>query len=199
MRGHGQSACPTELSAYSEAETVQDMVALLDFVGAGTAILGGMSLGGYMSLAFHTKYPERVNCLLLVDTGPGFKNDQARDDWNKVATARGDEIDKKGKTSFAARVEAVAANHKDMHGVAQAARGMLTQNDGTVIRSLPDIAVPTFVVVGAEDQPYLVASDYMAAKIPNASKAIIPDAGHASNLDQPEIFNRHLLEFLSDI
>lgn len=199
MRGHGQSASPSELSAYSEAETVQDMVSLLDLVGAKTAIIGGMSLGGYMSLAFHAKYPERVLALLLVDTGPGFKNDQAREDWNKVAIARGQEIEKNGKASFSARAEAVTANHIDMQGVAQAARGMLTQKDSAVIHSLPEINVPTLVVVGANDLPYLVPSDYMAAKIPNASKVTIRDAGHASNLDQPGIFNRHLMSFLSKL
>jgi pimeloyl-ACP methyl ester carboxylesterase len=198
MRGHGKSDSPADHSVYNENETVQDMAALLDAVGADDAIIGGMSLGGYMSLAFHNKYPERVKSLLLIDTGPGFKNDKARDDWNKVAVARGDEIDGSGMTSFQARAEAVAADHRDMRGVAMAARGMLVQNDGAVIHSLPDIAVPTLIVVGANDQPYLIPSDYMAAKIDNAVKVVIPNAGHASNLDQPEIFNKQLLGFLGE-
>ena len=53
MRGHGQSDYPADQSAYSEEATVADMAALLDAVGAKTAIIGGLSLGGYMSLAFH--------------------------------------------------------------------------------------------------------------------------------------------------
>jgi pimeloyl-ACP methyl ester carboxylesterase len=84
MRGHGRSDYPTEVSAYSEDATVADMAALLDAVGADHAIVGGLSLGGYMSLAFHRVHPEWVRALLIVDTGPGFKNDEARERWNQL-------------------------------------------------------------------------------------------------------------------
>ena len=60
MRGHGQSDYPDDPAAYSEALTVGDMAALLDKVGADSAIVGGLSLGGYMSLAFYRAHPERV-------------------------------------------------------------------------------------------------------------------------------------------
>jgi pimeloyl-ACP methyl ester carboxylesterase len=73
---------------------------------------------------------------------------------------------------------------------------MLTQRDARVISSLPDIAVPALVVVGAKDTPFLAASDYMAAKIPGARKVVIEGAGHAANLDQPAAFNAAVLEFL---
>jgi len=76
------------------------------------------------------------------------------------------------------------------------ARGMLTQKNARVINSLPDINVPTLVLAGANDKPFLAATDYMAAKIPGAKKVIIPDAGHAANIDQPEAFNKAVLDFL---
>src|SRR3954465_3866858 len=85
MRGHGQSDYPDDQAAYSEALTIGDMAALLDKVGAASAIVGGLSLGGYMSLAFYRAHPERVRALLIIDTGPGFKKDEARDAWNKRA------------------------------------------------------------------------------------------------------------------
>ena len=65
---------------------------------------------------------------------------------------------------------------------------MLTQRDARVIESLPDIKVPSLVVVGADDTPFLAASDYMAAKIPGAQKVVVPAAGHAVNIDQPQAF-----------
>ena len=65
--------------------------------------------------------------------------------------------------------------------------------------SLPDIKVPSIVVVGADDTPFLAASDYMAAKIPGAQKAVIPAAGHAANIDQPEAFNTALMGFLDGL
>src|SRR3982074_1960064 len=71
MRGPGQSDYPTEPAAYSEALTVADMAALLDEVGADTAIVGGLSLGGYMSLSFYRAHPQRGRPLLIIDTGPG--------------------------------------------------------------------------------------------------------------------------------
>src|SRR6201990_1277829 len=82
MRGHGQSDYPDDPAAYSEPATVADMLAILDEVGAEKAIVGGLSLGGYMSLAFHLAHPERVKALLIIDTGPGYRNDEARDGWN---------------------------------------------------------------------------------------------------------------------
>jgi pimeloyl-ACP methyl ester carboxylesterase len=73
---------------------------------------------------------------------------------------------------------------------------MLTQRDARVIESLPAIAVPSIVIVGENDTPFLAASDYMAAKIPGAKKAVIPNAGHAANIDNPEAFNAALIGFL---
>jgi pimeloyl-ACP methyl ester carboxylesterase len=68
-----------------------------------------------------------------------------------------------------------------------------------VISSLPDIKVPSLVLVGSEDKPFIAASDYMAAKIPGARKVVIPGAGHASNIDQPAAFNEAVLGFLDSL
>jgi pimeloyl-ACP methyl ester carboxylesterase len=73
---------------------------------------------------------------------------------------------------------------------------MLTQRDAAVISSLPEIKVPAIVVVGSEDAPFLAASDYMAARIPGAKKAVIEGAGHAANIDRPEAFNAAIAGFL---
>jgi pimeloyl-ACP methyl ester carboxylesterase len=76
---------------------------------------------------------------------------------------------------------------------------MLTQRDARVIESLPEIKVPSVVIVGADDTPFLAASDYMAAKIPGAKKVVIPAAGHAANIDQPAAFNAAVLDFLKGL
>jgi pimeloyl-ACP methyl ester carboxylesterase len=198
MRGHGGSDYPEDQDAYSEAATVADMAALLDAVNAKDAIVGGLSLGGYMSLAFHATHPERTRALLIVDTGPGYKNDQARDGWNANAIARAERFEAEGFGDLSkASAEVRLARHRDASGLARAARGMLTQKNARVIESLPGIAVPAVVIVGADDTPFLAASDYMAAKIPGAKKIVIPDAGHSANIDQPAAFNAALLGFLS--
>lgn len=200
MRGHGRSDSPDDPALYSEAATVADMAALLDEVGAKTAIVGGLSLGGYMSLAFHRVHPERVEALLIIDTGPGYKSDEARAGWNKNAIKTAERYETEGLAVLeAGSAERRTAQHSSAKGLALAARGMLTQRDAGVIASLPEIKVPSIVVVGSEDTPFLVASDYMAAKIPGARKAVIEGAGHAANIDRPEAFNRALLGFLDNL
>jgi pimeloyl-ACP methyl ester carboxylesterase len=197
MRGHGRSDAPDDPSAYCEAETVADMAALLDAVGAERAVIGGMSLGGYMSLGLYRRFPKRVMALLLVDTGPGFKKDEAREAWNQTARGVGDAFASDPLGTLATRgIEARTSRHERPAALAHVARGMLTQQDGAVMTSLPDIAVPTLVVVGADDAPYLAAADYMAGKIPGARKVVIPNAGHAANVDQPALFNAEVLAFL---
>src|SRR3954451_3471477 len=197
MRGHGQSGYPEDTAAYSEALTVADMAALLDAVGAEQAIVGGLSLGGYMSLAFYRSHPERVRALLIIDTGPGFKKDDAREAWNRRALDNADRFDREGLAVLQSlSAERASVVHRDASGLARAARGMLTQRDAGVIETLPHIKVPALVVVGADDTPFLAASDYMAAKIPGAQKVVIPAAGHAANIDQPQAFIDAVLPFL---
>ena len=84
-------------------------------------------------------------------------------------------------------------------GYALAEQGMRAQRDARVLESLPAIKVPSLVVVGADDTPFLAASDYMAAKIPGAQKAVIPNAGHAVNIDQPKAFIDAVLPFLDGL
>ena len=200
MRGHGRSDSPDDPALYSEPQTVADMAALLDQVGAKTAIVGGLSLGGYMSLAFHRVHRARVRALLIIDTGPGYKNDAAREGWNQTSLGTADRYERDGlKVLSGGSAERRTAQHTSAKGLALAARGMLTQRDAGVITSLPEIAAPSIVVVGSQDTPFLAASDYMAAKIPGAVKAVIEGAGHAANIDKPEAFNAAILGFLEKL
>jgi pimeloyl-ACP methyl ester carboxylesterase len=199
FRGHGESDYPKDPAAYSEALTVGDMRALLDLVGAKKAIVAGLSLGGYMSLAFHATHPDRVRALMLFDTGPGFKKDEARAKWNETAQRRAADFDARGLAALNASDEVKIVHHRDASGLAGSARGMLAQQNDRVIRSLDTIAVPTLVLVGANDTNFLAATDYMAAKIKGSTKAVVPDAGHAANLHQPARFNRAVEAFLATL
>lgn len=200
MRGHGNSDYPDDPKEYSEQATVGDMLALLDRVGAEKAIIGGLSLGGYMSLAFYLAHPERVSALLIIDTGPGFKNDQARDAWNRYAFETADRFAQQGLAPLqSASKERAMASHRSAAGLVHAGRGMLTQKDDRVIRMLPEIGVPSLVVVGSEDKPFLNAANYMAEKIPGSKKVVIPGAGHAANIDQPDRFNAEVMEFIGKL
>ncbi len=199
FRGHGESDYPADQSQYSEALTVGDMLALLDHVGAKKAIVAGLSLGGYMSLAFHASHPERVRALMLFDTGPGFKKDEARARWNETANARAAKFDAEGLKALNQSDEVKLTKHRDATGLAGSARGMLAQRNDRVIQSLENIKVPTLVLVGADDTNFLAATDYMAAKIKGSTKVVIPNAGHAANLHQPALFNQAVEAFLAKL
>ncbi|MGH3633271.1 alpha/beta fold hydrolase [Mycobacterium sp.] len=198
QRGHGGSDAPEDMACYSEEISVADMAAILDAAGAPRAVLGGMSLGGYLSLAFHLVHPQRVAALVLVDTGPGYRNDDARNKWNAWVERRAQQLER-GETPADMSPEVAQAVHEHPEGLPRAARGVMAQRDARVIKSLEAITVPTLVVVGAQDTEFLASADYMHRHIANARKVVIDDAGHAANIDQPQTFNtavRQLLEQL---
>ncbi len=116
----------------------------------------------------------------------------SRQRWNEWAIAQADRIDRDGLSALGAD----GRLHDSAAGVALAARGMLTQRDASVIESLPAITVPTLVLVGSQDTPFLGAANYMASKIPDAKLVVIDGAGHVSNADAPDVFNARVLEFL---
>ncbi len=149
----------------------------------------------YLSLVFQLSRPERVRALLLVDTGPGFRDGEARAQWNARAIGKAARLEREGLRDG----EAAGTVHgMGAKGLALAARGMVAQRDGRVIENLSNVGVPSLVVVGAQDTSFLAAAEYMRRKIPGAAKAAIPGAGHNPNIDQPKLFNDAVLEFLGD-
>jgi len=194
MRGHARSDSPHDPSAYGVEQSVGDMGALLDVLGAERAVLGGMSLGGYLSLAFHARHRERVAALMLVDTGPGFRSEDPRREWNSFAEGTADALERDGPSALSDSPE--VGEHGEVLGLAHTARRVMAQQDAHVIDSLATIAVPTLVVVGSRDTDFLAAADYMAAKIQGASKVVLQGAGHAANIDAAEAFNSAAAEFL---
>jgi pimeloyl-ACP methyl ester carboxylesterase len=199
LRGHGASQSPADLACYAAQNAVADMAALLDELSIDRAILGGHSLGGYLSLSFTLANPERVAGLVLIGTGPGFRNDEARDAWNRRAEATAARLEGDGISALGSSAELHSGGHEDVAGLILAAQGTLTQHDAHVIDGLPAIAVPALVVVGADDTHFLAAADYMTAKIPGARKVVIAGAGHAPNIDKPAEFNHAVTEFLAGI
>jgi pimeloyl-ACP methyl ester carboxylesterase len=179
LRGHGSSDAPEDQVQYSAEACVADMAALLDARGIGRVVAGGLSLGGFLSLEFWLAHPDRVAGLVLCDTGPGYRRDEPRQQWNDRAIVLAERLERDSS-----------------RGLALAARGILTQRDARVIDALPKVTVPALVLVGARDSGYLGAAEYMAAKLPRAVHVVIPDAGHVCNVDQPDLFSQQVLDFL---
>jgi pimeloyl-ACP methyl ester carboxylesterase len=171
MRGHGGSDAPDDTAAYTHEACLADMKALLDQVGAERAVLCGMSLGGFLSLRFYLEHPERVAALVLVDTGPGFRDDAARERWN--------------------------ARARELPG--GPVRELLVQHDGAVVDSLERVSVPTLIVVGSEDAQFRPAAEVMERRIPGARRIVLDGAGHAANVDAPNEFNAVVNDFLEGL
>jgi pimeloyl-ACP methyl ester carboxylesterase len=201
LRGHGETESPADPARYSADLTVGDMRALLGHLGVEHAVIGGLSLGGYVSLAFYLEHPEMVHALVICDSGPGYRSADARAAWNTRALERAVALETRGLEALgrSREVREALALHRSAQGLAHAARGMLAQEGSRVIDGLASIRVPTLIIVGDQDQPFLAPCEYMAKKIPGAKLEVIRGAGHSSNLDQPEAFNRVLLDFLGGL
>ena len=197
MRGHARSGSPNDPCAYGVEQSVEDMRLLLDVLDVPRAVLGGMSLGGYLSLAFQMRHAERVAALILIDTGPGFRSEEPREQWNALTERRAAALERDGLAALPASPE--VGEHRSAIGLGHTARFVMTQRDGQVIDSLEGIAIPTLVIVGALDTNFLSAADYMAAKIPGARKLVLEGVGHAANIEAAEAFNAAVHEFLEEI
>jgi pimeloyl-ACP methyl ester carboxylesterase len=200
LRGHGESGTPDDPARYSHELMLGDMSALLDVAGADRAVLVGHSLGGYASLLFRLQHPERVRALVLFGSGPGYRDAEARQGWNDMAERFAASVEKRGLEILQkASAEVSGAAHRSPAALAHAARGMLAQKDSSVMDTITEIDVPTLVLIGSEDKPFIGSSEYMAKKIPGAQLVVISDAGHAASIEQPEAFNAALLGFLDDL
>jgi pimeloyl-ACP methyl ester carboxylesterase len=197
MRGHGCSDYPDDDAEYTPAASLGDMVAVLEAVGAEHCVLLGHSLGGFLSLEFQRQHPQLVSGLVLVDTGPGYRKDEARDGWNRMAEKFASAYERKGLDALGDSGEVRADVHRDATGLARAARGILTQRDALVLEHLPSIDIPVLVIVGEHDEIYLPGSRYMASKIPGAELAVIPGAGHSPMTSTPDLFGATVQAFLS--
>lgn len=201
MRGHGGTDSPPSQDDYSEKLTVADMAALLRHLDIERAVIGGLSLGGYLSLEFQLAHPEMVRAMVLANTGPGYRKDDARAGWNDFSINYAKRFEERGIDGLGRGIEIDATRQyqRSAQGMAFAARGILTQRDANVMEHLEEINVPTLIVLGADDERYKAGGEYMASKIPNARKVVIEGAGHAVNLYQPAAFNDAVLGFFRDI
>lgn len=207
LRGHGASeASPPPYSMVSLAE---DLRRELDHLGLDRIALGGLSMGGYVALAFAARYPERLAALLLLDTHP-------KADPPEVRRARADQAARVRKAGPEAVVDELATRlvgGRDIDPqVVALAREMIlgTSRDGMVgalegMAARPDstpglaaISCPTLIVVGSDDAivPPAMARE-MAAAIPHAELVEIPGAGHLAPLERPALVNAALTRFLA--
>jgi pimeloyl-ACP methyl ester carboxylesterase len=209
LRGHGMTD-PTE-PPYSVGMFADDCAALLDQLGINVPIVvAGLSMGGYVAFEFCRRYPERVAGLLLTATWAGDdspETKEARDKAASTAIAEGVGPIVEGMVpkllapeNYEAQPDLVDFTREMMmetsvEGVVGALAAMRDRPDSRP--DLPALDVPTLIVHGAEDQLIpLAEAEAMAAALPQAKLVVVPGAGHLPNLENPEVYNDAVREFL---
>lgn len=189
-------------------QMADDVAALLDHLDIREpVVLGGLSMGGYVALAFVRKYPARLRGLILADTKAEADDATGKANRDKMIafaeshTVRDviDSVMPKMATSPAAveQVRALASTQSTA-GIANAVRAMRDRPDFSDV--LPAVRVPTLVLVGSDDQlTRLPVAQSLAVKIAGAKLEVIEGAGHISNLENPTAFNGALKTFLTSI
>jgi len=214
-RGHGRSDAPSDPAAYSLDAVLADIGRVLDWAAPGEpAVLAGLSFGGLASLHFAARFPERVRALILVDSGPGFKNPDAQANWTRATFRTATFLELRGLAHFVERASATTVGLKpDLPAARAAARAIADQDPAglahfarevaavapPVIDALASIDVPALVIVGEKDEPYLRAAEVMASKLPRAEKFTIPGAGHIVNIEACDAFNARVIAFLERV
>ena len=153
LPAHGRSPVPTEAAAYEREALLASIDAVLD--RAGPAVYVGHSLGGYLGLAHCITRPGVLLGLVLVATGPGFRDSASMQDWNDQVHLTMPRLD-------LPRVAATASLH----------------TDSMVIDRLPEVTVPVGLIVGSRDKAFVGANDYMERKLADVRRRTIADGRH---------------------
>ncbi|RBQ14911.1 alpha/beta hydrolase [Spongiactinospora rosea] len=211
LRGFGGSVLndePPSIDAMAD-----DVAALLDAEGVERAVVGGLSMGGYVTMAFCRRHPDRLLGVILADTRATADHEQARANRERIATAVSangsaillDEVlpglvgpttrQRRGMVFGRVRGLVQAA---PPGAVAWAERAMAGRADS--FDTLRDLKVPALVIVGEEDQMTTPAdAEAIAEAVPDARFTVIEAAGHLSAVEQPEAFNRAVAAFVGEI
>jgi len=212
--GHGQSDKPADPRRYSMAACVEQLAALLDRLEIERAHWIGYSMGGRAALAFAVAHPERVDRMLLVGASAGLADPTARAERIASDEALADRIERDGVEPFVDYwmslplfesqrclgkevLEAARAQRlrNSAHALANSLRGMGSGAQTPLAQSLPAVAAPVCLVVGADDAKFAAIACDLAARLADGQVASIDGAGHAAHLENPEAFAAVAMQF----
>ena len=174
LRGHGESEAP-QAGLYSREHALADLERVVS-QSQSPVVLIGHSLGGYLSLAFALLHPDRVQALVLIAAGPGFRKEQARAQWN----------------------EAVETSARKL-GVPAGSAELSKHVDSWVIDNLSDIKAPTLVIVGERDKRFAASAAVFEKKLDVRASVVVPSAGHGVHRKCPEPVASAIDDFLSSL
>ena len=156
LLGHGNSPVPDDPDAYTRdlaLADLDDVLATLD----SPAVLVGHSLGGYLALAHAVTRPQAARAIVVINTGPGFRDPEKRQAWNDRSIRNANKF-----------------------GVPPQVTNLNLQNDSVVMERLTEIVIPVLVLAGEQDRPEYVASgEYLERKVSSARLQVIAGGEHS--------------------
>jgi pimeloyl-ACP methyl ester carboxylesterase len=217
-RGYLPSDVPDSPEDYSQDYQIEDLKGLMDALKIEKAHLCGLSMGSYTSLLFGIKYPQR--CRSLTIAGSGYGSGANREDFHKEIVQVADQMLKGGMKALSggyltgpARVQLQNKNPRaweelrrqfEEHSAKGSAYTFLgVQRKRPSIIDLGDplrkMTLPVLIMLGDEDDQGREGSIFMKKNIPRAGLEVFPRSGHTLNLEEPEHFNRSLLDFITTV
>ena len=218
-RGYPPSQVPESVAFYSQDRARDDILAMLDGLSIEAAHVVGISMGSLATLHFGLHYPERARSITLGGCGYGAVRSQ-REQFRSESASFAARIEAEGMhvvaKDYGAGPARVQFENKDPRGYAEfvsqlaehsslgsanTLRGVQMERPSVydLEDSLVALQVPTLIMAGDEDDPCLEASLYLKRTIPSAGFALLPKTGHALNLEEPDLFNRLLDDFVHQV
>jgi pimeloyl-ACP methyl ester carboxylesterase len=218
-RGYPPSDVPAEVERYSQARARDDIRAVLDALAIDKAHIVGLSMGGFATTHFGFTYPDRARSLVIAGCGYGA-SPGTRAQFTAEAAASAARFEQQGMAeaaeAYALGPSRVQHQNKDprgwreftdqlaQHSAAGAAmtlRGVQSRRPSLydLVEEMKKITAPTLIMTGDEDWACLEPGILMKKTIPTAALVVLPNAGHAINLEEPDAFNRHIDAFLQAV
>jgi pimeloyl-ACP methyl ester carboxylesterase len=218
-RGYPPSEVPEKPTSYSQDRATDDIAAVLDHLKIDKAHVVGLSMGGFASLHFGFRHPRRALSLVVAGVGYGAEKEQQGKFKSEVEVVAKSLLNE-GMVAFAEKYAygptRVQFENKDPRGFAQfkkelgehSALGSANTQIGCqgqrpslydLVDKMRAITVPTLVLTGDEDWPCLAPSVMMKREIPTAALAVMPNCGHTVNLEDPDLFNQIVGDFIIQV
>ena len=218
-RGYPPSEVPNDPEAYSQDLQVEDLYRLLQYLGIEQAHIGGLSMGGTLTVGFAIAHPEMCRSLVIASAGAGSDSgDRERlvASWQSLSESMMTDGMEKFADGYARGAERLQFLRKDPVGWAKFHAGLAAHSAlgssltfrGVQMKrktiyqlegELQNIRIPALVMIGDEDGPCVDPAIFMKRNIPGAGLAVFPQAGHTINLEEPDLYNRTVSDFLTAV
>ena len=218
-RGYPPSDVPPKPESYSQNRATDDIAAVMDHLKIAKAHIVGLSMGGFATLHFGFRHPGRALSLVVAGVGYGAEKDQQarfRSEVEVVAKSLLGEGMQAFAEKYAYGPTRVQFENKDPRGFAQfkkelgehSALGSANTQIGVqgqrpslydLLDKMRALTIPTLILTGDEDWPCLAPSVLMKREIPSAALAVMPNCGHTINLEDPDLFNQIVGDFILQV